>query len=194
MLPYELTRLQKLGFPVFTGTYNLNFVGVRTSNVDQTTSPKDDYFMMIYQDTSGAWITESFPGTTDPTAAYLKNPINPKGTAILVDGKNYPKLWVQGLHGPSKKPALVQHSTCSVYRDGNRNLILDFDPSTIDVGLFGINFHQATGSYSSAGCQTVEKQEWVDRVRALVDAQIKAGYGETLSYTLVKEHDLYPAI
>lgn len=195
MIPYELQKLQKLGYKVFTGEpYDLNFIGVRTSNKNQASSPMDDYFIIIYKDLLGSWVSESFPGTTDPTLQYLQNPINTSGTAIVVEGQ-YSGLWQLGLHHGTR-PALVQVGSIKVYRDSNKNQTLDINPASIQTGQFAINFHNVSGSlnFSSAGCQVVEKQQWVDRIRTLLSLQAKHGHGSKLSYTLVKEEDLFSKI
>jgi hypothetical protein len=189
LLPYELRVLKSLGYAVFEGeAYDLNFLGIRGLGRDQTASPQDDQFLMIYKNEQGFWQTEHWSGTTDPTSYYLGTPINVDGTAILCEGQHR-GMWSLGLH--RGVPALVQVGVVKVYRDKDRDTILDMDPKTVDTGLFGINFHGGTGSRASAGCQVTPTWSPVARARQLLELQTKHGHGSTLSYTLVRREQLY---
>ena len=83
---------------------------------------------------------------------------NAKGTAILVPGQ-YRGCWAIGKHN-GKYKALVQIKPVKVYRDGNKDMIYDLLPETINEGLFGINIHRSNEAITrntvdmySAGCQ-----------------------------------------
>ena len=137
--------------------YNLNLWGIRST--DKDTSTFNDTLCVLYQDVRGKWTIDYFLITTDPSDLLLKNPENPKGTAILCEG-HHSKLWSYGFHKNRKDhKALVQYSPCRVYRDNDKDNIADTDVIT-ETGMFGINMHRASayttnpliGLYS-AGCQ-----------------------------------------
>ena len=81
-----------------------------------------------------------------------------------------------------------------VWRDNNRDKILDHDPETVDEGWFGINIHRSkngeasyVGSYS-AGCQVFKNSTdfklFMNTVKRSRDL-----YGNNFSYTLLQEKD-----
>ena len=82
-----------------------------------------------------------------------------------------------------------------VYRDDNKNALLDFDKSTIECGWFGINIHRAkargetgfVGPYS-AGCQTFKSAESFKEFMDLAKKSAKL-YGDRFTYTLVEQSD-----
>ena len=104
-----------------------------------------------------------FVGTTDPGKWYAKNPVNPKGTAHIMDGF-HKECWIVGTHRKGKsneqKNSLVQHGNpVRVWRDTNQNFKYD-DGDTHETGYFGTNFHHAKNSKKigkwSAGCQVIQ--------------------------------------
>jgi len=188
-LPYELQKLKQLGYRVFEGQpYDLNMIGIRSPNRDQRANPFDDVIMIWYKDPLGTWICESWAATTDPMSHYLTSPMNPDGTAIMCEGQHR-GLWKLGLH--RGKPALVQAAPVKVYRDKDKDTIVEMDPASSQIGMFAINFHGGTGPYASAGCQVVPDWKYVDRVRELLELQNRHGYGESVTYTLVRCEDMY---
>ncbi len=131
------------------------------------------------------WYTNEF--TTDPGLEYLKNPINPKGTAILMEGVHR-DIWSIGLHN-GKYKALVQTGMCCVYRDANKDDILDMNANTRDCGYFGINLHHAYNSYrvgkNSAGCQVFRRAEDLNYLLGLLGG--KYSFIKHFSYYLHRE-------
>ena len=79
-----------------------------------------------------------------------------EGCAAIVCDRQYKGLWQIGMHR-GKYRALVQRGIIAVYRDDNKDKVIDRDPSTIMEGYFGINGHHAgeestvVGKWS-AGC------------------------------------------
>lgn len=192
MIPQELQRLKTLGYKVFeAGPYDLNFIGVRGPGRDQHGNPMDDTFLMFYKDEQGVWKKEWFMGTTDPMSFYLGTPMNVDGTAIMCEGQHR-GLWKLGLH--KGREALKQSGPVKVYRDKDRDMILDMDPQNTQTGQYAINFHGPGGNlaYASAGCQVATDWKHVARVRELLALQTKHGFGDSITYTLVKKEDLYP--
>ncbi len=146
-------------------SHNLNIWGVRSDN--QHSGKFDDKLFIWTND-----LFEEYIVTVDPSDIYLLNPINKKGTAIITPGQ-YRGVWRKGYHqGRSDHPALVQVKPITVYRDFNKDNILDInkpiyshqrmrnlpDGSKVieyinnkfevvfikHTGLFGINCHRAS--------------------------------------------------
>jgi hypothetical protein len=135
----------------------------------------------------------AFQGTTIPGVYWLKNLMSPAGTAILCEGY-HKDSWEIGTH--KGKPALVQRLPVPVYRDKNRDLNYDIDPSTIDIGMFGIDIHRAVlGGIStiigqwSAGCQALSRSIDMDFILGICD-NARVTFGNKFSYALLKESDL----
>lgn len=173
------------------GDYNLNLVGVR-SNCNEP-GAFDDLFICAYK-AGGVWRAHLWPITTDPGTHYLKSPINPKGTAILVPGQ-YRGAYVIGKHHGYK--ALVQHGApVNVWRDPNQDEVLDWGEGSGIAGWYGINIHRAkpdgvtaSPDYHSAGCQVFALKEEHDALLDLADLAVKR-YGPKLTYTLIEAADL----
>lgn len=96
-------------------------------------------------------------GTTNPGVHWLKNFLNPKGTAVLAEGQHL-NAWVIGKH-KGQYEALVQYAPLPVYRDNNKNDKSEQIGKPI-YGQYGINQHRANASAISriidkwsAGCQ-----------------------------------------
>lgn len=182
-------RVTGLGHPWFVGTYNLNVIGLRTLAKPNTF---DDMIVAAYEDQYGPKV-EMFAATTDPGSYWLQSPMNVKGTAVLATG-HHRGLWQPGLHGgPTGHPALVQVSPCAVWRDSDRDSVIDPDKRVTDVGMHGINLHRASASGTSmlvdrwsAGCQVVQAPAALARILELVERQRLAGRGSRVSYTLME--------
>jgi len=175
--------------------FDLNLFGIRRR---PGVNLFDDLLGCAYaQKSGGLFAVELWPGTTDPGSRYLRNPGNrTNATAIVVPGQ-YRGLWKLGLH-KGKDPAFVQVGPVSVYRDGNRDEVLDFDPKTIARGVFGINGHHAGTDSAridgwSAGCQVWKRRKDHDRALMLGRAQLaQHPTWATFTYTLF-DLDLDPA-
>ena len=176
------------------GKYNLNLIGIRAKRPNDVNSDKfEDVLTVIYNDDNLKPVKLIIPITTVPGLSYMKNPANNKGTAILKPGQ-YRGVWKIDYHA-GKYLALCQRGDkFVVYRDNNRDYILDFDEATADYGYFGLNFHHA-GTNSllvanwSAGCQVAQKMADFDKVMILSN-KAKALYGNSFTYTLLEEEDL----
>lgn len=139
----------------------LVIVNIRANN--KTANLFDDTTMLVFNDSVLA-IVES---TCDAGTPNLKNPVNKDGAAIVMNGF-YPKLWKIGSHR-GKYEALVQNAPVIVFRDNNKDNVLDYpdrmitdvfldvmatEPNIVfregDVnhsvqrGMFGINLHRAS--------------------------------------------------
>lgn len=175
------------------GNYNLNIIGIRSNNNNRVTNKFDDVLIVIYKDNNDIITRKCFDITTEPGKFYMNNPINNKGTGILVPGQ-YKGCWEIGLH-QGKYKALVQRKNVKVYRDNNKNDIYDINPETIDEGVFGVNIHKA-GNNSvqvdkwSAACQVFANNTDFNHFIKLCTAQIDNKNGKTFTYTLLDEKEL----
>lgn len=191
------TDFQKLfkskGYVYFTnGGYNLNIIGIRSSE-HKDNNTFDDIILVDYKNNSGVEFKFIHAITTNPGVKSLKNPINSKGCAILVPGQ-YRGCWTIGYHKGTYR-ALVQCKPVKVYRDKNKDNILDMSDDDIDEGIFGINIHKAGKDSKivdnwSAGCQVFANEDDFNTFMELCDNQIRNGKGKTFTYTLIDEKDL----
>lgn len=172
---------------------NINIIGVRRDN--QGSNTFDDFLLVMYREEE-LMINNRYQITTDPGKYWLLNPMNPKGTAILVPGQ-YRSTWQLGKH-QSKYEALVQRKPVKVYRDNSKDEIIDYNNinTMVDEGYFGINIHRSNPydqSYVinkwSAGCQVFKKVDDYKEFMKLCNDSAKI-YGNSFTYTLIEEKDL----
>ena len=172
---------------------NLNLVGIRRDN--EGTNTFDDYILVLYRDMKQEAIHQ-YSATTDPGKYWLKNPSNPKGTAVLAPGQ-YRSTWQIGKH-QGRYSALVQRKPVKVYRDNNKDDIIDYNSIVLlsEEGYFGINIHRSNPydeSYVinkwSAGCQVFKRIEDYNKFMELCRESARI-YGNNFTYTLITEKDL----
>jgi len=209
MLPPILQVLKSKGYAVFQGKYNLNIVGIRAANRDQSADEFDDLITCTYQEEDGSrFITKAWAATTDPGAMALRFPemYNADGTAIIAPGQ-YRSAYVIGLHRNSYE-ALVQRGPkpITIYRDADRDLVFEMSEDKKETGFYGCNLHKAgkdsrkisgvnsrTGKkYTwSAGCQVFKRERDFNEFMDLCHLQIDAHPSwTTYTYTLINEEDL----
>lgn len=148
--------MQQKNYKIFEEEGIPNIVGIR--NAIHSADWYDDLCWVWWKE-SGIEERHLYTITTHPGFYYLQHPIaETKGTAILVPGQ-YIDCWELGMHR-GKQFALCQRGgKVKVYRDPNKDRIMDFDPSTIEEGWFGIDLHHGALDDSdvigpwSAGCQ-----------------------------------------
>ena len=212
MLPALLAEIDRHGLAVFDGghAYNLNIVGIRSNNRDQTADAFDDWMTCTYRtQPGGSWITKWWPCTTDPGKQALLHPemYNAQGTLIMAPGQ-YRSAYVLGMHA-NKYEALVQRGPkpINIYRDNDLDTVLDTDPDTFVSGFFGANIHKAgadshrisgvTGTGRkwtwSAGCQVFKREQDFNELMDLCHLQIEhhPNWAKTFTYTLIEEKDLW---
>ena len=187
------------GYAFFeSGKFNVNIVGIRSSN--KRANEFDDMILLLYKNKKEEWEVISSVITTDPGEYYLvDNPVNSKGTAILIPDQ-YRGVYQIGIHAESNKnfahEALCQRGAkLRVWRDNNFDNILDHNPESVDEGWFGVNIHRSkssgvanyVGAYS-AGCQVFKNSTdfklFLDVVKRSRDL-----YGNSFTYTLLEEKD-----
>ncbi len=183
------------GYCVFNGLYNLNIVGIRS----EWNAPDhfDDYICVFYDAPENGGLRRLlhvFSATTDPGLPWLKNPMNSKGCAVLKPGQ-YKGMWKMGLH--HGREALIQVNPCTVYRDANRDNVIDgAGTGTIeDTGLFGIDMHDAgndaiTVGKWSAGCQVTKRKCDMNFILWLAQKQEVSKKGDHFTYTLLESNSL----
>jgi hypothetical protein len=187
MLSAIVTAIASRAYNVYTRPYELNIVGIRS---DSTTSNRfDDEIHVFFKNGGGQWVHYQFAATTDPGTYWLKSPMHPQGTAILMQGQ-YRGAYQIGLHR-GKYYALVQRLPVTVIRDYDRNAVLVFMNGRPDTGLFGINIHRASviGTTKqvdkySAGCQVFSDINDFNRFMQLCENHRKL-YGNSFTYTLI---------
>ena len=191
MRPVLLDVVDSLGHAVFeSGTYNLNIIGIRSKTNEVNTF--DDRICAVFRDELG-WITRTWPCTTDPGTYWLDNPSNVAGTAILVPGQ-YRGVYKIGKHRGQYDALVQKGGTVKVYRDANKDEVLDMDSDTEQEGYFGINIHKS-GEHStevnkwSAGCQVfANKDDFEEFISICYAARTK--WGDSFTYTLIDEPTL----
>jgi hypothetical protein len=183
-----LSAIEKLGYLLDKRDNYPNLIGIR-KYLDNNNLFNDFLFVIIYKDNGNQIHVTNYPITTDPGRYYLLNPCNSKGTAIVKEGQ-YNNLWGFGLHN-GKYPALVQVGKITVYRDNDKDAILDIEKAVIDFGYFGINLHHAGNDSNtvdnwSAGCQVFKKTKDFDEVYNLC----KTSGFKLFNYILINDKDL----
>ena len=201
MHPEILDYAKSLGHTVFlSGEYNINIIGIRSAHHEPNRF--DDTIHCVYKDEDGDWIEKAWPCTTEPGKYWLENPTNVNGTAILVPGQ-YRSTYMLDLHA-GKYEALCQRAgAVKVWRDNNKDAILDLDVST-QTGYFGINIHaSANDPYNenrnrdaddqvgkwSAGCQVHGTTKGFCEMMDLVHKQIETHptWAKKFTYTLLEQ-------
>tara|TARA_R100000315_G_C5234052_1_gene145195 strand:- start:745 stop:1350 length:606 start_codon:yes stop_codon:yes gene_type:complete len=189
--------LESKGYKYFeNGDYNVNIVGVRNSKTGtKVTNRFDDTITVSYKE-NGEWQYHEYNCTTDPGDDWVDNPMLEKGVAILKPGQ-YRGSHKLRLH-QGKYLALGQTKDVTVYRDANKDGNYDFDESTCDTGMFGINIHRATaleGKTStyvdkwSAGCQVIaSNDDWHAFLNICQTA--RETWSNSFTYTLIESKDI----
>lgn len=192
MLTMILATLARKSYAVCTKAFELNIVGVRSTNAKPNNF--DDIIHILYKREDGEWIINSFRATTDPGTYWLKIFVNPDGTAILKPGQ-YKNSHRIGVHR-GKYQALVQQKPMTVIRDADKDEVLDFNTAKEETGIFGINIHRASTSgvtkfvdKYSAGCQVLADVNDFNLLMQLAERHKKL-YGNNFTYTLITEKDL----
>lgn len=182
--------VEKAGFKFFTGNMNVNMIGVRSKN--RKVDNWDDFFILCWQENGKnmIWVNDQF--TTDPGIYYMQQKLlNPAGCGILARGQ-YRGVWKIGKHGAAQYEAFVQTGNkVKLYRDRNKDNIMDFDPKSIMEGFFGVNQHHGYDSVNvknnSAACQVHRYKKDLAYVLSIAKKNTAAGNGDSFTYTLLEE-------
>jgi hypothetical protein len=189
------TVMKDKGYAFFDGnlSWNLNLIGIRSNN--KIADYFDDNILIIYRNDNKDWEVFSAPATTDPGKVPLLRPINKNGTAILVPNQ-YRGSHKIDLHAGKYLALRQSGGEVKVWRDNNRNKVLDMDDCTIQEGFFGINIHRANrrGSTAmvrsySAGCQVFQKSRDFHKLMEICERSASF-FGNSFTYTLLTEDDV----
>ncbi len=183
------TAMRSRGYKIYeSGRWRLNIVGLRSRN--RKAGQFDDWITLFWK-RHGEWQFRAYPATTDPSAKYLLKPLSSAwrkgGTAILKPGQ-YRGAYAIGKHG--RYDALVQIHKVTVYRDKNKDTILDASGKE-HRGYYGINIHRAhwkdvlqeVGAYS-AGCQVIQDPRDFVKFMRIVKG-FRSRHGNRFTYTLL---------
>ncbi len=187
LLHADKSILRTLGYKVYTRPYEMNIVGVRNKGI--IPNRFDDEIHVFFKTSPLKWEYHIYKATTDPGTFWLENPMEPQGTAILMQGQ-YADAYAIGLHR-GEYEALVQVKPVTVLRDYQRTAYIDFFNGVRDTGLFGIDIHRAKAQGStlyvdrySAGCQVFQNAE---DFYAFMQMCYRHSflYGNSFTYTLI---------
>ncbi len=179
--------LRSKGYELYTKPNQLNIIGIRSPS----TIPNkfDDEIHVFYKVAPLKWHYHVYKVTTDPGTFWLRNPMQPQGTAILAQGQ-YKGAYKIGLH-QGKYKALVQKKPITVIRDYDRDSKLDFRNGIKSKGMFGINIHRASlhgipkQVYKySAGCQVFSNINEFKEFLSLCEKHLSL-HGNSFTYTLI---------
>ncbi|WP_109435985.1 MULTISPECIES: hypothetical protein [Aquimarina] len=191
-----LSVMDQKGYRVYNTPaidWNLNIVGIRNKNI---VPDKFDDTLVIFHNFLNHWHISYYPITTDPSIFYLKKPLNPKGTAILLEGQ-YKSTYKIDKHNGRYYALCQRLADVSVYRDNDKNGTLALQPDTIQTGRFGINIHRGprNGNWGtdnnpaySAGCQVFADSRHFNEFMNKCKNGEKA-FGNKFTYTLLNEAD-----
>ena len=190
---YLQSICEKMGYSFFTkGDYNINIIGIRSP---QLKANKFDDTMICAYKKLGVWKLKEWKITTDAGRYWLKHPMNEKGCALLVPNQ-YRGVYKIDKHQGRYEALCQRNGEVEVYRDDNKDQILDFNDVTKEWGMFGINIHRSNPNTESsivekwsAGCQVFKR---VEDYNEFMDICETASYqwGNSFTYTLLKESDL----
>lgn len=196
MIPAILKHVQSLGYRIFDGghAYNLNIIGIRAH---QNGNSFNDFLCCAYREREdGPWTVKYWAATTDPGEFCLENPEvygTEAGTAIVVPGQ-YRGVYKLDLHRGKYEALCQRNGKIKVYRDGNKDDVLDMDPDTIQEGYFGCNIHKAGANSTqvdkwSAGCQVFARSSDFEALLSLCHKQIEhhPTWAPAFTYTLITE-------
>tara|TARA_R110002012_G_C11392234_1_gene584683 strand:+ start:38 stop:625 length:588 start_codon:yes stop_codon:yes gene_type:complete len=195
MIPPILQRVRDAGHETFeSGAYDLNIIGVRSQG--RSAGNFDDWLCVAYKDLNGTWCCHWMEATTDPGIPWLTTPGNERGSAILKSGQ-YRGVYKLDLHRKKYLALCQRGGVVQVYRDNNRDDVLDLDPDTLHEGMFGINIHRSNlsedGAYRvgkySAGCTVVKRAKDFALLIELCEKQIghHPTWPKTFTYTLLED-------
>jgi hypothetical protein len=181
------------GYAYFEGdSFDVNVIGIRNSAPGtKVTNIFDDWMTLSYKE-NGEWKFYQWNCTTDPGTKAVNEFHAANGVARVVPGQ-YRGSHMVGLH-QGKYEALKQQKPVKVYRDANKDM--NFDETTIEEGIFGINIHHASATGTSTyvenwseGCQVFAN---INDFNTFMDICRKARdlHGNSFTYTLIESKDI----
>jgi hypothetical protein len=182
--------MKSKGYAFFTnGNYNLNIIGVRSNN--RKANSFDDWIVLCYK-VDNVWITRIYSITTDAGTFWLKNPMDKRGTALLVPNQ-YRGVYSIDKHRGEYDALCQRNGKVKTYRDNDMDIILDMDKATITEGYYGINIHRSNPYKQSisvdkwsAGCQVFANPKDFEQFMSICKKS-RDLYGNKFTYTLLLE-------
>ncbi len=192
-IKYLQQIIEDMGYAFFTkGNYNVNIIGIRNPNL--VANSFDDTMICAYKITD-QWVLKEWQITTDAGKYWLQHPMNSKGCALLVPNQ-YRGVYKIDKHLGKYYALCQRNGEVEVYRDDNKDQILDFDDATKQWGMFGINIHRSNPYNESkkvekwsAGCQVFKKVDDFNEFMTICN-KAREEWGNSFTYTLIKEEDL----
>ena len=192
-IKYLQQIIEDMGYAFFTkGNYNVNIIGIRNPNL--VANSFDDTMICAYK-ISDQWVLKEWQITTDAGKYWLQHPMNSKGCALLVPNQ-YRGVYKIDKHLGKYYALCQRNGEVEVYRDDNKDQILDFDNATKQWGMFGINIHRSNPYNESkrvdkwsAGCQVFKKVDDFNEFMTICN-KAREEWGNSFTYTLIKEEDL----
>ena len=181
-----LEYMKAKNYIIYTKEFQLNVVGIRTKNgeVNRFT----DYIHLFYKDPNDSWVHYVFNCTVDPGLTYMRKLLNPAGAGALVAGQYIDTYAIDKHQG--KYDALCQRlKPVSVYRDRNLDDVYNYDKTTIQTGMFGVNIHCAgldsmyVENWSAACMVYKRKADFLQMMKLAY--KHKELYGNVFTYTLI---------
>ena len=178
--------LENSPYPFFTKPYSVNLGGIR--DVDNLESNAfNDLIYAIYTNSDGELRGVVVNATTDAGLYYRENPLNVKGTAILIPGC-YRSVYQLKDNGHKGYRAFRQVKNMDYYRDADRDGELEM-VGGVSSEIALTNLHHAGQNSTqvdkwSAGCQVVGSMKDWDKLLEVGETQIRNGLGDKFSYTL----------
>lgn len=179
----------QFGIELETQPNFITLVGLRL--VEQNNNKFSDLICIIRTLSAGDYATEVYRITTTPGRSILRNfkKYNSRGAATLKEGFYKHSHIIRKHRG--QYYAICQSKPMWVYRDANRDDIIDYSPVTLTEETPGINIHKAGKSGTretindfSAGCQVFANTADFDRMMVLANIAAKSGQ-KYFSYGLV---------
>lgn len=184
------TAFANKGYPLNTGEWELNIIGIRNDNAKPNSF--DDTMCVLFTDHYGDEVLSCFSCTTDAGLFWLEHPMRVEGCAIMKEG-HYPDVYKVGRHRNYK--ALEQIGKIRYVRDNNRDATLDFGAKDEIYDNIKTNIHHAAipenstlvGKWS-AGCQVINKG-WFEFLE-LCEKSVLITQRNKFSYTLLNINDV----
>ena len=171
--------------------YDVNIVGIRTSNTGKKVTNVFDDFLTISFRFDGVWQYFIWNATTEPGKKGMLEGKAKGGVARLVPGQ-YRAVWEIDKHQGKYEALCQRKGDVTVYRDANKDLV--FDETKTETGMFGINIHKAGRDSTwvenwSEGCQVFKRVKDFDQFMQICKMAAKV-HGNHFSYTLIESKDI----
>ena len=168
--------------------YNVNIIAFRS--LPGEPNKFDDILTLSYRRDKYNPVTEWYRCTTDPGLYYLNNPMLKAGTAVVAPQQLRAGFKIGKHKGVYE--CLVQSKPIKVYRDRNKDNIIDLAPGTLVSTNSGIQIHRASRDFSvayvnkySAGCIVVQDPQDFESFMAVIGIAAER-WGSSFTFTLIE--------